>query len=76
MCFWIKHNSIRPNHECERGYAVLIEHIYVFFLSLYILEKIALDLYIKISINLQKVYAKHTVSKFTVFPVTKNKFTL
>ena len=31
MCFWIKHNLVRPNHECERGCAVSVERIYVFF---------------------------------------------
>ena len=30
---------VRLKHEYERGCAVLVEHIYVFFLSLYILEK-------------------------------------
>ena len=25
MSFWIKQNFVRPNHECERGCAVLIE---------------------------------------------------
>ena len=31
-CFWIKHNLvIRPNHECERGCEVLVEHISVFY---------------------------------------------
>ena len=34
----------RPRHECERGCAALVEHIYVFFLSLYILEEISLIL--------------------------------
>ena len=32
-----------PN-ECERGHAVLVEHIYVAFFSLHILEKIVFDL--------------------------------
>ena len=41
MCFWI-----RPNHEFERGCAVLAEHV-VFFVSLYILEKIVLGLVLK-----------------------------
>ena len=31
-------------YEGERGQAVLVEHIYVVFPSLYILEKIVLDL--------------------------------
>ena len=44
----IKHNLVGPNHECERGCAVLVEHIYVFFLSLYIFEKIVLDLVLKV----------------------------
>ena len=35
---------VRLKHEYERGCAVLVEHIYVFFLSLYILEKIVLYL--------------------------------
>ena len=35
-----------PNHDCERGHAVLAEHIYVVFLSpsLYIFGKIVVDL--------------------------------
>ena len=41
---WIQHNLIRPNHECERGCAVLVEHICVFFLPLYIFEKVVFDL--------------------------------
>ena len=27
---------VRPKNECERGYAVKVEHIHVFFLSLHI----------------------------------------
>ena len=37
---------VRPRHDCERGCAVLVEHI-VFFLSLYILETIVLDFVLK-----------------------------
>ena len=43
-CFWIKRNLVRPNHECERGCAVLVEQIYVVFLSL---GKVILDLVLK-----------------------------
>ena len=36
---------VRPEHdECEKECAVLVEHIYVFFLSLYISEKLSLIL--------------------------------
>ena len=35
---------VRSKHEFERGWVVLVEHIYVFFLSLYILEKLSLIL--------------------------------
>ena len=38
---------VRLKHEYGRGCTVLVEHIYVFFLSLYILEKIVLDLVFK-----------------------------
>ena len=34
MCFWMKHNLVRPNLECESGCAVLVEHIHLVFLSL------------------------------------------
>ena len=47
MCFWIKHNLVRPNHECERGHMVLVEHISVVFFSLNILEKLVFDLVFK-----------------------------
>ena len=35
---------VRPNHECKRGCTVLVEHIYVVFLSLFISEKLSLIL--------------------------------
>ena len=35
---------VRPRHECERGCAVLVEHIYVFFLSLYRCPVLSLNL--------------------------------
>ena len=38
---------VRTSHECEGGYAVSVERINVFFLSLHILEKIVLDLVLK-----------------------------
>ena len=38
---------VRPRQECERGCAVLVEHIYVVFLSLHILEKIVIDFVLK-----------------------------
>ena len=47
MCFLIKHNLVRPDNDRERGFAVLVEHIYVSFLFLYILAKIVLDLVLK-----------------------------
>ena len=43
MRFWIQHNHGKARHECERGCAVSLVHIYIPFLSLYILEKIVLD---------------------------------
>ena len=53
MCFWIKQNLVRPNHESKRGCAVLVEHIYVIVLSLYILEKIVLVLVLKRVVDLK-----------------------
>ena len=44
--FSIKHNLVRPNHECERGCAVLVEH-----LSLYSLGNIVLDLILLIQLD-------------------------
>ena len=34
MCFWQKHNLVRPNHECERRSVVLVQHIHTVFQSL------------------------------------------
>ena len=34
MFFWKEHNLVRPNHECERRYAAVVEHKDVVFLSL------------------------------------------
>ena len=36
MSFWISITMVRPKHECEKGCAVLIEHITCLFpLSVY-----------------------------------------
>ena len=32
-----------PNHECEKGRTVSVEHIYIVFVSLYILKQIFFD---------------------------------
>ena len=40
----MQHNLIEPKHECERGCAVVGERIHVFFLPLYNLENVVLDL--------------------------------
>ena len=40
-------NMVRPKHECERRCAVLVVQTLYLFLSLYILEKIVLDLVLK-----------------------------
>ena len=36
VIIWIKRNLVRPNHECDRECAVSVEHLYGYFLSLYI----------------------------------------
>ena len=41
------HNLVMPKHECERGCAVLVEHIDVFILSVYLFKKNVLDLVLK-----------------------------
>ena len=48
---------VRPKHEWERGCAVLVEHIYVFFLSLYILE-------INVAFNILEISVAFNVRQF------------